>query len=470
MGVKVQQRTDKPGWWVIIHHKGQRKKKYFGTNKQLAKEFANKLDAKLKLGSVGITTKAGVKVEDYADTWLQRIHCTRKHTTHDDYSKILRRDILPSLRGLDLEDVTREKVKVLAFTGLNKGQSPKTVQNVLRCLSSLLSHAIEDGLLTINYALKPGKFLPKVSKRRSINPLNREEVALLLNTATIFHRRHYPLFLCAVRTGLRQGELLALQWGDLDYHGRFIDVQRNYTRKHISTPKSGDSRRVDMSRELMQALKDLYAERRLETAANGWKQVPEWVFCSETGGLLDPDHLRKQVFYKLLVRSGLRRVRFHDLRHTFASLLLQQGESPVYVKEQMGHSSIQVTVDLYGHLIPGSNKQAVDRLDSTIPTAGDTGHTEVDNAPQAHPISACDETGTTEVVDISGASRLGGARFCGFKALRYFHDRTCGRRLRTRSHQQLPKANRSRNSRVRRDRAQVGHGGGTAMAAPQKLC
>jgi integrase len=66
----------------------------------------------------------------------------------------------------------------------------------------------------------------------------------------------------------------------------------------------------------------------------------------------------------LLLKIGLRKVRFHDLRHTFASLLLQQGESPVYVKEQMGHSSIQVTVDLYGHLIPDGNKQAVDRLDN----------------------------------------------------------------------------------------------------------
>ncbi len=109
----------------------------------------------------------------------------------------------------------------------------------------------------------------------------------------------------------------------------------------------------------------LFFERQLEAAANGWKQVPEWVFCNEVGGLLDPDNLRKLVFYGLLRASGLRRIRFHDLRHTFASLLLQQGESPVYVKEQMGHSSIQVTVDLYGHLIPGGNKQAVDRLDTS---------------------------------------------------------------------------------------------------------
>ncbi len=381
MGVKLRERPGK-GWYVLTDYRGQRKAKCFCKNKVLAKEFKEKLEAKLKLGSVGITTKAGVKVEDYADTWLDRIQHTHKHSTHEDYQKMLKRDILPVLRGLDLEDVTREKVKVLAFDGLKREQSPKTVQNVLRCLSSLLSHAVEDGLLTVNPALKPGKFLPKVSKRRGINPFTREEVSIFLEAARQRAPRYYPLFLCAVRTGLRLGELLALQWDDLDYHGRFIEVRRNYTRGRVFTPKSGESRRVDMSRELTQALKDLYTERQLETAANGWKDMPLRVFCNEVGGLLDPDNLRKRVFYGLLRASGLRHIRFHDLRHAFASLLLQQGESPVYVKEQMGHSSIQVTVDLYGHLIPGGNKQAVDRLDAPV----DKAHFEGNPQPSRNPL------------------------------------------------------------------------------------
>ena len=135
---------------------------------------------------------------------------------------------------------------------------------------------------------------------------------------------------------------------------------------HITTPKSGEARRVDMSRELTQALADLHLERQLQVAANDWKKISEWVFCNETGGLLDPDNVRHRAFVPLLKASGLRRIRFHDLCHTFASLLIQEGESPVYVKEQMGHSSIQVTVDLYGHLIPGGNRQAIDRLDDIM--------------------------------------------------------------------------------------------------------
>lgn len=368
MGVKI--REWKGAWWVFINHRGARKAKRIGvgeTGKKAAKQVAQQIQARLALGQTALEkTGAGVTLDQYAKTFLQRIEQTRKHTTLADYWKILDRDILPVLKGLDLQAITREKVKALATACLTKGQSPKTVQNIIRCLSSLLSHAVEDELLTANPALKPGKFLPKIQKRHKITPLTREEVAHLLKTAKVKLHRYYPLFLCAVRTGLRMGELLALQWPDIDWQGRFIEVRRNYTHWRVTTPKSGESRRVDMSRELTQTLKDLHTERQIEAAARGWKEVPPWVFCSEVGGLLHPHNLRDRVFYGLLTKAGIRKVRFHDLRHTFASLLLQNGESPVYVKEQLGHASIQITVDVYGHLIPGGNKQAVDRLDLPV--------------------------------------------------------------------------------------------------------
>jgi integrase len=259
MGVRLQERDGK-GWYVIINWKGQRRTKFFGRNKALAKSFRDKIDAKLKLGCMGIESQAGEKIEAYAERWLERIQHSRKASTCEDYRKLLTRDILPMLKGLDLGDVSRDKVKAVAFAGLRKGQSPKTVQNVVRCLSSLLSHAKEDGLIRENTALCPGKFLPKIAKRKHINPFTREEVAAFLEVVQQRVPRYYTLFLCAVRSGLRQGELLALQWQDLDYHGRFIEVQRNYARGRITTPKSGESRRVDMSRELAQAFRDLYVE------------------------------------------------------------------------------------------------------------------------------------------------------------------------------------------------------------------
>ena len=174
----------------------------------------------------------------------------------------------------------------------------------------------------------------------------------------------------AVRAGLRRGELVALQWGDIQLGGddndseRFILVQHNYVRREHTTTKSKKSRRVDLSRELRRILVERRDKRLLEAYLKGRNDITEeLVFRTPEGTILDPDNLYHRVFLPVLAKAGIRRIRLHDLRHTFGSLLLQNGASIVYVKEQMGHSSIQVTVDTYGHLIPGANVCFVDRLD-----------------------------------------------------------------------------------------------------------
>src|SRR4051812_38692251 len=103
-------------------------------------------------------------------------------------------------------------------------------------------------------------------------------------------------------------------------------------------------------------------ERKKETLRNGWRELPTWVFASGQGTMLDGDNIRHRTHRGILKKVGLRHVRLHNLRHTFSSLLIQNGESLVYVKEQLGHHSIQIMVDTYGHLVPGGNRQAVDRL------------------------------------------------------------------------------------------------------------
>jgi integrase len=118
-----------------------------------------------------------------------------------------------------------------------------------------------------------------------------------------------------------------------------------------------------MSLQLTETLKVLLTERKKETLKKGWGEVPSWVFTSATGTMIDPDNFRHRVWAKLPAKAELRQIRIHDLRHTFASLLIQQGESLAYVKDQMGHHSIRVTVDVYGHLVPGGDKTAVDKLD-----------------------------------------------------------------------------------------------------------
>ena len=171
---------------------------------------------------------------------------------------------------------------------------------------------------------------------------------------------------------MRLGELLELKWADLDFANRLIHVRRARVAGKVTTTKNKQRRSVDMSLQLSTVLKRLRTERK-RAALKAGKPIAEWVFLTPEGTVVDGDNLRNRIFYRLLEKAEVRQVRLHDLRHT-TRLLIQQGESLAYVQKQLGHSSIQVTVDIYGHLIPGANRAAVDRLDAApirIPDASE---------------------------------------------------------------------------------------------------
>jgi len=236
-----------------------------------------------------------------------------------------------------LTEITRQNVKQVIADKRNSGLSWSSVKNIIP-LREMLNHAVEDGLLVANPATRIGRFNKKPAERRqNINPLTREELRLFLATARQHTPRYYPFFLTLARAGLRLGEALALQWNDIDWHGRFMEIQRAYCHRsrQVQSPKNGKTRRVDMSRQLTDTLKALLVERKRETLQNGWGEVPSLVFVSEQGTMLDGDNIRHRAFLTVLKGAGLRRIRIHDLRHTFASLLIQNGESLAYVKEQM---------------------------------------------------------------------------------------------------------------------------------------
>jgi integrase len=141
-------------------------------------------------------------------------------------------------------------------------------------------------------------------------------------------------------------------------------VQRNYVRRQHTSTKSKKARRVDLSRDLRDGLLKLRtAQMKALGTEDPLSLANLLVFRSPEGAILDPDNFYHRHFLPVLKESGIRKIRLHDLRHSFGSLLLQRGASLVYVKEQMGHSSIQVTVDIYGHLVPGADVAFVDRLD-----------------------------------------------------------------------------------------------------------
>jgi integrase len=200
-----------------------------------------------------------------------------------------------------------------------------------------------------------------------IEPLTAAEVFLFLKATRnrdLKKRKgdpeYCPFFLCAIHTGMRAGELAGLQCGDVDWNGNFLMVRRSVKKGKAYPTKTDKIRRVDMSDDLA-----AYRRRRLEEAMSaGRNEIPAWVFAPGEWTPIDMHNVSRREFPNYLAKAQLRTIRFHDLRHTLASLLIQNSESLAYVKEQLGHSSIKITVDIYGRLVPGANRQAANRLPS----------------------------------------------------------------------------------------------------------
>jgi len=370
MGVTVRQKEKGKGkpWWVFIAHNGKRKSIRVG-DKTAAEALASKIREKLKTGELQITPEKRVPTfGEYAKKWLEGYAQTHlKYSTYVSYDGMLRNHLV-TLMETPIDQIKRADLKELISAKTKEGLAAKTVKNVKAIVSSILSHAFEDELIQAHPGLRLGKLVKDKDRKADVNPLTRDEGRDFLEVVANNYPRYYPFFLCALRTGMRLGEIRGLKWEDIDFREGFIEIKRSYTKGRFTTPKNGKSRRVDMSRQLSETLKELRTERKEEALAKGWKDVPEPVFVNEEGNVIDDVNLHKRVFNKALEKAGMRRIRLHDLRHTFASLLIQNGESLAYVKDQLGHHSIQITVDTHGHLVPGANRQAVDRLDDDLLT------------------------------------------------------------------------------------------------------
>lgn len=378
MGVTVRQKQPGQGnsWWIFINHQGKRKAKCVG-DKKAAENLASAIRERLKKQEFKLEPDRVVPLfKEYAAKWLDDyVKTCCKETTHAGYDTALRVHIYPAFETRRLPEIGRADVKGFIFSMHKKGLSESTVHHAVACLSGIFSSAVEDGHVAANPAARMGRFIKRGGPKEEIDFLTREEAALFLNAVRKHFPAYYPLFLCSLRTGMRIGEVLALEWGDIDFNGRFIKVRKSLVRGTVTTPKNGKSRKVDMSLQLAEVLKALRLERKKEALRKGQSSVSDQVFMTENGGVIDLSHLRQRVFHKCLEKAGLRRIRIHELRHTYASLLLSQGESLVYVRDQLGHGSIRITVDTYGHLVPGANKGAVDKLDDAGATIRNPGAT-----------------------------------------------------------------------------------------------
>jgi integrase len=310
-----------------------------------------------------------ITLAGYAERWLGMISAGVKPSTLASYRRGLRRHLLPTLGSVKIRQLQKGRIRGLLAEKLAAGLNRTTVNIIYYVVRATLNAAIDDGIILTNPADRLGRQLrlarPVAARQDEIKALTREQLARFLAAAE-HDRRHAVLFLLLARTGMRLGEALALNlWEDVDLARRDIRVAGTLTaRGRVETPKSGRGRTVDMSQQLARALARLQIERKKEALKRGWSPLPRWAFCSSAGGPLIAWHV-EQAFKRVLKAAGLP-LHFtpHGLRHTYASLLLQQGESPVYVQRQLGHHSIKLTVDTYGRWLPMGNKAAVDRLDA----------------------------------------------------------------------------------------------------------
>jgi integrase len=192
-----------------------------------------------------------------------------------------------------------------------------------------------------------------------------EQVNVLLTAA--LEDRFHALYVLAVTTGLRQGELLGLQWEDVDLASAVLHIRRALQevagRLWLDEPKTAKARRtVDLPAVAVAALRE-HGDRMLAEA-----HLREFVFCDSQGGPVRKSNLIRRSFLPLLKRAGLPRIRFHDLRHTAATLLLLQGVHPKVVQERLGHSQISITLDTYSHVLPSMGREAAAKLDALLGT------------------------------------------------------------------------------------------------------
>jgi integrase len=239
------------------------------------------------------------------------------------------------------------------------------VKRIKSVISGIFNHAIEDGLIEVNPAARLDKLINAKDQALSngIVPYTAPEIEEYLSKIQANFPESYTFFLTLARTGMRLGEALGLEWGDLDFNGGFIEVRRGLVDGKVTTTKTGKTRRVDMTPQLADVLKGLRTYRKRQALKNGWQTVPEWVFINNKGNPLDGGNLRARVHYKACEKAGLRRVRIHDLRHSYATIRISAGHNIADVSRQLGHASIKITVDTYFHWIPNQATKEVAELD-----------------------------------------------------------------------------------------------------------
>jgi integrase len=335
-----------------------------GTSATQAKKLLTQRLNEVDLGLISFE-RAGL-FKDFVKRWRADYlgSAQLKPSTLSAYKSILDHHLIPYFGEVQLDRINAGHVqrfvaeKIAESSARGRELRPKTIQNCVRVLSKIFNTALDWQMLSRSPMVRIR--LPRV-ERREMDFLRPEEVRVLLT------KTEDPDFRCllmlAIFSGMRQGELLALQWGDVDWNRSTIKVRRAFSRGKLMSPKTATSiREVRVGRQLLVALR----EHQMRCGARS-----EFIFSARNGAHLDPANLMKRGFEPAVRHAGLRKIRFHDLRHTYASIMINEGANLKFVSKQLGHSSIQITLDRYSHLIPERHDAAIEHFEQVVLVGGD---------------------------------------------------------------------------------------------------
>lgn len=356
---------------------GKRKQKWFSgfkTKKEAEKAMIKKLN---EVNDGTYMEPQKITLGNYLLKWLQDFaKVNTAPLTYEGYSYIVKSHILPSgigsikldkLKPVDIQHYYAEKLQNGRKDGTG-GLSSKSVYSHHRLLHESLEHAVKWRIIPNNPV--KATIPPKPQKKR-MNTLSKEHIHTLLNEAKKTDISG-PIYL-AINTGMRRGEILGLRWIDVDFTSGILRVlqtiQRVNNRGIIikDSPKTdGGARTIAISESVVSYLKQVKADYKKNKSLLGdCYQDYGLVFARPDGSPLDPDTFSRS-FKKLVNNLDIPTVRFHDLRHSHATLLLQQGEHPKIVSERLGHSTIGITMDTYSHVTPNMQKEAAKKFDSFL--------------------------------------------------------------------------------------------------------
>ncbi len=305
---------------------------------------------------------------EWLHKWLDgyvKTNCSER--TLEGYTCIVNNHLIPALGQIRLKQLRSQDIQEYYSKSL-ENLSSRSVHHQHRVLSQALKYCVRQGYLGRN----PAELVdPPTPRGATMRTLTAEEVEALLKATT--ESSYYPIYYTAVSSGLRQAELLGLRWRDIDLNMMSISVsQVLYIKKGIAQfkqPKTTHSRRsVAMTPKLATFLREYKKQRENFWLDSGRPlKLDDLVFTDIKGEPIDGTTL-SHAFSKEAIKTGLGHVRFHDLRHTFASLMLQRGAKPKVISEALGHASVGFTMDVYSHIIEGMQKDAMALLDEVLPS------------------------------------------------------------------------------------------------------